>query len=181
MPDPAQLHHLVRLADDPSPVVRDAVMTALTEWGEDLEDALLTLEPPPSLDVITTLREEVDTFIHTTASPSEDDTPPPASPFRPGDLVRHRHYGYRGVIVDVDPECRADDEWYASNRTQPPKDQPWYHVLVDGSQSATYAAQTNLEADEEDDPVDNPFVSLFFAGFEGGLYLRNDRPWPPRP
>ena len=58
----------------------------------------------------------------------------PAQPvFESGQLVRHRRYGYRGVVVDRDEFCQADDEWYSKNQTQPNRDQPWYHVLVDGS------------------------------------------------
>ena len=60
---------------------------------------------------------------------------PESSParFQPGHLVRHRRYGYRGVVVALDLECGAGDDWYRSNRTQPDRDQPWYHVLVHGS------------------------------------------------
>ena len=53
-----------------------------------------------------------------------------ASHFDVGTLVRHRRYGYRGVIVAFDATCQASDQWYYSNQTQPSHDQPWYHVLV---------------------------------------------------
>lgn len=56
---------------------------------------------------------------------------PPRTVFEPGQLVRHRRYGYRGVVVDRDEFCEADDEWYSKNQTQPDRDQPWYHVLVE--------------------------------------------------
>ena len=78
----------------------------------------------------------------------EEFRPDPARPrFAPGDLVRHRRYGYRGVVVDSDPECLADEAWYQSNKTQPKKDQPWYHVLVHGGGQLTYPAETSLEPD----------------------------------
>ena len=67
--------------------------------------------------------------------------------FEPGQLVRHRRYGYRGVVVDRDECCRAGDDWYLKNQTQPDRDQPWYHVLVDGSSTCTYAASESLVAD----------------------------------
>ncbi|MFQ5845905.1 MAG: heat shock protein HspQ, partial [Planctomycetota bacterium] len=68
-------------------------------------------------------------------------TAPPR--FEPGELVRHRRYGYRGVVAGLDPECRAGDEWYQGNLTQPDRRQPWYHVLVHGAQHTTYVAEEN--------------------------------------
>ena len=101
--------------------------------------------------------------------------------FQPGQLVRHRRYGYRGVVVDYDRTCQADESWYHGNRTQPPRNQPWYHVLVHDSQATTYAAQTSLEPDFGDDPVEHPLVEVFFHRFADGAYERNDVPvqgWP---
>ena len=97
--------------------------------------------------------------------------------YRIGQLVRHRRYGYRGVVVQLDFACRADEAWYQSNRTQPDRDQPWYHVLVHGGANATYAAETSLEADPSGEPVDHPFIERFFERFEGGAYVRNGEPW----
>ena len=98
--------------------------------------------------------------------------------FAPGELVRHRRYGYRGVVVDFDATCQAEETWYYANQTRPPRNQPWYHVLVDGSNTATYAAQTSLEADDSLAPITHPLVAVFFAEFNGRSYVRNDRPWP---
>lgn len=97
--------------------------------------------------------------------------------FEVGDLVRHRRYGYRGVVVELDIECQAPESWYQSNRTQPLRQQPWYHVLVHGSATATYAAQDNLESDDSDEPVDHPLVELYFEPLVGEQYVRNDQPW----
>ena len=100
----------------------------------------------------------------------------PESQFAVGELVKHRRYGYRGVIVDVDDFCRAPDEWYNSNQTQPERNQPWYHVLVHDSNSMTYAAQTSLEVDESREPIEHPLVDHFFSRFDGDRYIRNDQP-----
>lgn len=97
--------------------------------------------------------------------------------FAPGQLVRHRRYGYRGVVVDYDLACRAPDEWYLANRTQPDRGQPWYHVLVHGSTGATYAAEENLRPDYSFEPVVHPLLSRYFDGFEEGGYRRNEQPW----
>ena len=98
--------------------------------------------------------------------------------FQPGQLVRHRRYGYRGVVVSLDLSCQAPDDWYASNQTQPERNQPWYHVLVDATQTITYAAQTSLAEDTSGQPVDHPLIGAFFSAFTGQSYVRNDRPWP---
>ena len=81
----------------------------------------------------------------------------------------------------VDPCCRADEAWYSKNKTQPARDQPWYHVLVHGSQAATYAAQDSLAGDRETEPVNHPLIEKFFSDFRFGRYVRNDRDWPSWP
>ena len=98
--------------------------------------------------------------------------------FELGQLVRHRRYGYRGVVVDCDESCQADDEWYQRNQTQPDRDQPWYHVLVSGTSSCAYAASENLVADSACLPISHPLVAYFFSAFTDGRYIRNDEPWP---
>lgn len=98
--------------------------------------------------------------------------------FAPGTLVCHVRYGYRGVVVCGDGHCRADSQWYHSNKTQPSRDQPWYHVLVHNSAACTYAAQENLMHDPCTDPIRHPLLELFFSDFIDGAYIRNDTPWP---
>ena len=96
--------------------------------------------------------------------------------FAIGELVHHRLFDYRGVIVDVDQDFQATDEWYdAVAKSRPPKNKPWYHVLVDGGDHSTYVAEQNLEADEVLQPVNHPMVEYFFAGFNDGRYVRIDR------
>lgn len=102
----------------------------------------------------------------------------PSPVFEPGQLVRHRRYDYRGVVVDRDGFCEADDAWYFKNQTQPDRFQPWYHVLVHGSQACTYAASENLIADSSGLPIEHPLLSHFFSEFKEGAYVRNDEPWP---
>ena len=92
-----------------------------------------------------------------------------------GELIHHRLFGYRGVIVDVDPRFAGTEAWYeAVARSRPPKDQPWYHVLVDGSDHSTYVAERNLEPDGKGSPVNHPMLRHFFSRFEQGHYVRVD-------
>lgn len=89
-----------------------------------------------------------------------------------GELVTHKRYGYRGVIVAVDPRCMAGKTWYQSNQTQPTREQPWYHVLVHESGGiSTYVAQSNLAADPSSQPIDHPRIQCYFADFKDGRYI----------
>ena len=95
-----------------------------------------------------------------------------------GQRVRHRRYGYRGVVVDFDVSCHADEAWYRSNATQPDVNQPWYHVLVHDSTGNTYVAEENLLPDAEQQDITHPLIAEFFDGLDRGVYIRNDAPWP---
>ena len=93
--------------------------------------------------------------------------------FAVGDLVHHKLFDYRGVVVDVDPDFQASDEWYDKVAlSRPPKDQPWYHVIVHGSEHLTYVAERHLEADTSGEPVSHPALEQFFKGFKDGIYTR---------
>jgi heat shock protein HspQ len=105
-----------------------------------------------------------------------DDFFPDALPrFSPGQLVKHRRYGYRGVVVDFDVRCQADEQWYQKNQTQPDREQPWYHVLVHGAQHSTYVAERHLEPDETGEQIDHPALGEFFDRFDNGRYVPRKR------
>ncbi len=92
--------------------------------------------------------------------------------FSVGDLIHHHLFDYRGVIFDVDPEFQGSEEWYAQMaRSQPPKGEPWYHVLVHNAMHTTYVAERNLEPDTTGDPIRNPMIDELFEGFDAGRYL----------
>lgn len=93
--------------------------------------------------------------------------------FSVGDLVQHRRFNYRGVIVDVDSFFRGSDEWYELvAKSRPPKNKPWYHVLVHGSDHSTYVAERHLDIELSNDPVDHPLIDQFFSGIVEGKYRR---------
>lgn len=96
--------------------------------------------------------------------------------FYVGQVVHHLKFDYRGVIVDVDAEFQGSDEWYELvARSRPPKDKPWYHVLVDDAAQVTYVAERHLEADKSMLPVEHPYIERIFSGFIDGIYRRRDR------
>lgn len=91
--------------------------------------------------------------------------------FAVGQVVHHRKFDYRGVVLDVDPEFRGTDEWYQlMARSRPPKDQPWYHVLVDGASHSTYVAERHLEPDTQGGQVSHPALGQHFDRFIDGRY-----------
>lgn len=96
--------------------------------------------------------------------------------FRVGQPIHHKRFDYRGVIVDVDPTFQGSDAWYRMMaKSNPPKDRPWYHVLVHGADHATYVAERNLEPDLTGEPIEHPEIGVHFDGFEQGLYVAHQR------
>lgn len=91
--------------------------------------------------------------------------------FNVGQVIHHRLFDYRGVIVDVDSEFQGTEEWYRQvAASRPPKDKPWYRVLVHDSAGITYVAERNLEPDNSGEPVNHPHVPLYFTAFKDGIY-----------
>ena len=100
--------------------------------------------------------------------------------FSIGEVVRHRMFDFRGVIFDVDPVFANSEEWYQAipEDIRPAKDQPYYHLLAENSESSyiAYVSQQNLLADTEGEPVDHPAISGMFEEFTKGRYqLRRER------
>ena len=92
-----------------------------------------------------------------------------------GQIVHHLRFGYRGVVFDVDATFQGSDEWYAKvARSRPPRDRPWYHVLVDGAQHTTYVAERHLEPDSDGDPIRHPLVEAVCGAYRDGRYLPRD-------
>lgn len=77
------------------------------------------------------------------------------------------------MIADVDACFSLSDEWYETvARSRPPKDQPWYHVLVDGGSNTTYVAERHLEPDTSARRVVHPLTEQLFSEFSNGRYSR---------
>ncbi len=92
--------------------------------------------------------------------------------FAVGQLIQHRMFEYRGVIIDVDPEFHGTEDWYQNvARSRPPKDSPWYHVLVDGGELQTYVAERNMAADDSGTPINHPGVDFYFEGLGEEGYI----------
>ena len=95
--------------------------------------------------------------------------------FNIGDIVKHRIYPFRGVVVDVDPEFSNTEEWYQSipSEIRPSKEQPYYHLMAENTETfySAYVSQQNLINDFESGPVDHPDLEQMFSGMHDGKYL----------
>jgi heat shock protein HspQ len=99
----------------------------------------------------------------------------PLARFGIGDVVRHKIFDFRGVIFDVDPTFTNSEEWYEAipEALRPSKDQPFYHLLAENTDSSyiAYVSQQNLVHDDSDEPVDHPAIGTMFDSFDGERYL----------
>ncbi len=92
--------------------------------------------------------------------------------FAVGQIVQHRRFNYRGVIFDVDPNFMGSEVWYeAMAKSRPPKEEPWYHVLVHNATHQTYVAERNLARDDSGFPITHPNIEVVFSNFNGINYV----------
>ncbi len=98
--------------------------------------------------------------------------------FTIGQVVKHRLYDFRGVIIDVDAEFDNTEEWWLSipEEYRPRKDQPFYHLLAENESMSyeAYVSEQNLLVDETGEPVNHPQVPEVFGEFMGDSYALPD-------
>ena len=76
-------------------------------------------------------------------------------------IVSHRDGSFRGMIVDIDPWFMGSEEWYQNAiHNDAPVEEPWYYVVIDGADYATYAPEKDLVQCTEQGPVVNPIIKL---------------------
>jgi len=94
--------------------------------------------------------------------------------FAIGQVVRHRIFPFRGVIFDVDPQFNNTDEWYDAipREVRPRKDQPFYHLLAENSETEyiAYVSEQNLLEDDSGEPVRHPQLRDLFERRPDGRY-----------
>ena len=96
--------------------------------------------------------------------------------FSIGEVVKHRHFDFRGVIYDVDFEFNNSEEWYQSipKDVRPKKNQPFYHLLAESNDVTyeAYVSEQNLLIDNSNEPVKHPLIEEIFVGKKGSSYLK---------
>ena len=96
--------------------------------------------------------------------------------FSIGDIVKHKHFEFRGVIYDVDFEFNNSEEWYQSipKNVRPRKNQPFYHLLAENDEITyeAYVSEQNLLMDYSEDPIKHPLIEKIFSGRKGTSYFK---------
>lgn len=100
-----------------------------------------------------------------------------ANTFKRGQIVKSKSGDYTGLIVDYDMYFLNDDKIYESIKDKPPKNKPWYYLLVHDSNTVTYVSQEQLSLIEEPHEIIHPLTDFFFASFDGTRYTRNSKTW----
>ncbi|MBL8535889.1 MAG: heat shock protein HspQ [Hyphomonadaceae bacterium] len=94
--------------------------------------------------------------------------------FSIGQVVRHKHFPFRGVVFDVDPEFSNTEEWLAAipEPIRPRRDQPFYRLLAENAEShyEAYVSEQNLVADDSGDPIEHPQIDELFEESADGAY-----------
>ena len=96
--------------------------------------------------------------------------------FSIGDIVKHKHFDFRGVIYDVDFEFNNSEEWYESipKKVRPKKDQPFYHLLAENEDITyeAYVSEQNLLIYDSEEPIKLPLINEIFSGRKGSSYFK---------
>ena len=96
--------------------------------------------------------------------------------FSIGNVVKHKHFDFRGVIFDVDFEFNNSEEWYQSipKDFRPRKDQPFYHLLAENNEITyeAYVSEQNLIIDDSNKPIKHPLINEIFSGKNGSGYFK---------
>jgi len=115
------------------------------------------------------------------ASSVEARSPRPSKvAYRVGQVIRHKRWGYRGVIIGWDVKAKAPESWINVNHENNLewRKMPNYSILVHvddrSPPQTTYVPEANIEI-ITNTKVDHPEVDDYFESFDGVQYI--PRPW----
>jgi heat shock protein HspQ len=95
-----------------------------------------------------------------------------------GQVVKHRHFAFRGVVFDIDPEFNNTEEWWEAipAEIRPHKDQPFYHLFAENEDTeyVAYVSEQNLLPDTSGKPVRHPDVAEVFVRDDNGSYRQRN-------
>src|SRR5438445_12423160 len=96
------------------------------------------------------------------------------SKFAIGQVVPHRLFPFRGMIFDVAPQFASTEEWHEAipADVRPRKDQPFYHLLAENSETEyiAYVSEQNLLPDDSGEPIRHSQVAEIFIKDKSGAY-----------
>ena len=94
--------------------------------------------------------------------------------FKIGQIIHHKLFDYRGVILQADECFQLTETWYDNvAKSNPPKDKPWYSVLVHNQTHITYVAERNLSPDVRKEEIIHPMVPIYFTTLKNGVYSKS--------
>ena len=94
--------------------------------------------------------------------------------YKIGQLIHHKLFDYRGVILKVDDYFKLNDTWYENvAKSKPPKNKPWYTILVHNQIHTTYVAERNLSPDDSNNEIIHPMVPIYFTTLKKGVYSKS--------
>ena len=94
--------------------------------------------------------------------------------YKIGQLIHHKLFDYRGVILKVEDYFKLTDRWYDNvAKSKPSKDKPWYSVLVHNQTHTTYVAERNLSPDDSEKEIIHPMVPIYFTTLKNGVYSKS--------
>lgn len=137
-------------------------------------------EAPSARGRINKARQDTDPSLTSEPASTAHDRMMREAKFRIGEVVRHKHFPFRGVVFDVDPVFDNTEEWYQAipEDVRPSKDQPFYHLLAENAENeyVAYVSEQNLEPDPSDEPVRHPRVEeALSADGAGGWRMPRER------
>jgi len=99
-----------------------------------------------------------------------------------GQIISHKRFGYKGVVIGWDEVCEASDHWKEQmgvDQLPHGANQPYYTILVDGRNRAnqtTYVAQENVEKPIMTEAIIHSELGRFFEGFDpqASVYIPNE-------
>ncbi|XP_064614732.1 uncharacterized protein LOC135478946 [Liolophura sinensis] len=114
-------------------------------------------------------------------------SPVPRSPrpahvkYRVGQVIKHKIWGYRGVIIAWDTEAKAPAQWLSEMHPKNKKhwrNMPNYAILVDTrdriNAQMTYVPEENIQV-IINTKIFHPNLDEYFEAWDGAQYLA--RPW----
>ena len=73
---------------------------------------------------------------------NEGFSPLKSTKFKPGQIVAHLKYSYRGLVVESDESCEADEIWYHSQIKHKSRTRTTMVSFISGWQSTCYICST---------------------------------------
>ena len=94
--------------------------------------------------------------------------------YKIGQVIHHKLFDYRGVILKADDYFKLTDIWYDNMaKSKPPKDKPWCSVLVHNQTHTTYVAERNLSSDYSKKEIIHPMIPIYFMTLKNGVYSKS--------